>query len=411
MTPNHPRQLASAAVALLLTAAGCVHRSPVWSPDGRYVLVLGTSSAEESVDHAASRLWLVDVEEKAPQSLDPPTAGHRFLAALWLDNSSILVATGEWKDEEIVEGSEAWWRRDVASTAWKKLAIPPPSGSRVTRRQPVLLDATPAGPALAYASGYEDTIVVALDSGSTLHTLPLTETIGPGSPGTLLVQRETDRGTTELALVETTGESLWKDRWTVGFTALRASIAKATGTKPVEVVINDASTSHRPYPHATRSVPAKAGRDSSSAASDDSASEATGTAPTPDWIGVTVHFSDVGWKNGIPGYYLRLAASDAELLSVAKATGLSGRPAGDGRHAWCVTAPDKSAGTPPTLRSFDLVTHEPKTSKPLAGVPKEGVHGYSLDPSGERLALSLSLPRREILVYEGDRKPLRIALR
>ena len=404
------RRLTAVPLVLLVATFGCVHRSPVWSPDGRFVLVLGAASAEESVDQPASRLWIVDVEKKAPRSLDAPAAGHRFLAALWLDNSSILVATGRWKDDEIVEGSEAWWRRGIASTAWKKLAIPPPSGSRVTRRQPVLLDPTPDGPTLAYATGYEDTIVVALESGSTLHTLPLTETIGPGSPGSLLVQRETDRGTTELALVETTGENRWKDRWTVGFTALRASIAEATGTKPVAVVINDASTSHRPFPHTARSAPPKAGPDSDGTRSDEPASDTPGADASPDWIGVTVHFSDVGWKNGIPGYYLRIAAADAALLSATKATGLAGRPAGDGRHAWCVTAPDKSAGTPPTLRSFHLETHEPTTSRPLADVPKEGVHGYSLDPRGGRLALSLSVPRRELLVYEADRNPLRISL-
>ena len=368
-TPHPARRPAVALAAVMILAAGCPHRSPLWSPDGKRLLVLAGEKGEE-VDQPASSLWVIDVEEGAATRLPPPADGFRHLAAVWLDASRFAVAAGRWKDEQIEEGSEAFWTRSVSGEGWSKLDAPPPSGARATRRLPVVIDATPAagrpGRALVYPTGAEKVVAVSLETGKTLIELEPAEVVGPGPRGGFLIYRQSASGTDVIAY----GKDL-EPLWTRSFGDLRAEIAAKLGKKPVEVVFNDASTSDLP------------------------------AASPASRVGLTLVFADIGWKEGIPGFYARLDAADGKVIDAAGAKCLSGTPAGTGDAVWCVTAPG-SKDASPALRRLDLATGETRASTALEGARRDTVHGYSLDPSGKRIAVSIAGDAREVRIFDAD---------
>ncbi len=361
-----------ACLLLLLLAAGCPHRSPLWSPDGKHILVLAGERGED-VEKAASQLWLVDVASGKPARLAAPEKESRFLAALWLGTEEFLVATGQPSGDEIKEGSEKWWRRN-ATGSWKRLALPAPSGARLPRRLAVLLGRAAAGSrgtrpggVLVYPVGGEKVSAVSLDGGKVLLELEPAELVGPGPRGGFLAYRETEGGTAELVAFGAELRELWK----VKFSELRRSVAAKLGKKPVEIIFNETSTSHLPLGDARA-----------------------------EWVAVNVVFTDVGWREGIPGYHVRLAAADGKLLDVVHAVGLSGQPASFGQYVSCVTAPQRKKKIPTALKVLDLKTGQDAHSLPLPGIKKEQVHGYSVDPSGRRLALSLNAAATELYIFE-----------
>ncbi|HLU46800.1 MAG TPA: hypothetical protein VK116_01910, partial [Planctomycetota bacterium] len=291
--------------------AGCPHRSPLWSPDGKRLLVLAGPRGE-SPDLPASELWLVDVEKGAAKRLDAPKDGARFLAGAWLDEKTFVIATGELAGEETREGSEAWWKRSVDASDWTRLDIPPPSGARIPKRLPVVLHSKANGTeriVLVYPTGWEDTIAIELEKREELWRGELTEIAGRGPEGGFIAQRETAAGGLELVSFD----GAFSKRWSKSFSELREELAKKRGARPVDIVFNDAWTSHLPFPGA---------RGEASDASE------------RDWVGVVLWFSDVSWRDGVSGHYVRLAAKDGAVIDSVGARGLPGKPASVEGQAW-----------------------------------------------------------------------------
>jgi hypothetical protein len=360
-----------AALFLFVLNAGCPHRSPLWSPDGKHLLVLAGSGGEE-VDKAASQLWLVEVASGKALRLEAPAPETRFLAAAWIDSGSFTVLTASWSDGYPKADSGKLWRRSRessgASGGWMEVAgAPPPSESRATRRLPVII-AKAEERLVVYPAGDEKVVAASLRGGAPRLELEPAELIGPGPGGGFLVARpeEGDTGAVEVAAFDAGLEVLWKTK----LSTLRAEIARRARKQPVEIVFNDTSTSHLPF-----------GEES------------------PDWLGVTLFQPDVNWKEGISGYFVRLSAKDGALLDHAQAIGLSGQPAAAGKLAWAVTAPEPKKSIPAALRAFALEAGAAVRSLPLPELRREQVHGYALDPEGRRLALSINAQTPEVRIY------------
>jgi hypothetical protein len=356
----------------LFLATGCPHRSPVWSPDGSRLLVLGGQAGEE-VDKAASSLWIADVAKKTAQALQCPEKGVRYLAAAWLDAGSFAVATGSWQGGSIAAGSEKLWRVSAAGGAWKALACPTPSESRITRQLMVPIREGSAQ-ALVYPSGDEDLVVAELDAGKTLRKLEHTHLIGPGPKGGFLCYRPAadDETVVEVAAFGADLAELWHKK----LSALRDAIAQRLGKKPVEVVMTEPSTSHLPL-----------GGESG-------------------WVGVSIVFLDVGWKEGVPGYYLRLDEKTGDVLAATRAVGLWGRPASAAGAAWAVLAPDAKAKLPVRVEQIRVDDGKTMASAPLEGVAREAMLGYSTDPTGKRLAISIAGSAAQVrLLGDGLKDP------
>jgi hypothetical protein len=382
--PHRPllTRLPRASVWLVLglfaaAAVGCPHRSPLWSPDGSRILLLAGAKGED-VDKAASRLWLVDVESSKGKRLEAPEPRVRYLAAAWIDNDSFVVFTGKWDSGSIESGSEKAWRVRAASAAdrgaWEALAVPPPSESRAPMRPPAVVGGS--APVLVYPSGEEAVVALDLASRKTLLELAPAELVGPGPRGGFLVQEPEagDTGGLELAAYEVSGKEIWR----VKFSRLRDEIAAKLGKKPVEVIFNDTSTSHLPFPADSR------GGD--------------GAARERQWVGATLVFSHVGWKEGVPGYYVRLDAASGKLLDAVHGTGLWGRPASAGGVLRAIAAPVSKEKLPARVQSLLLASGKETESAALAdggagGGAGDGsehaVAGYAFDPEGKRFAVAL----------------------
>jgi hypothetical protein len=367
---SFPRLIATVS---LLAVVGCPHRSPLWSPDGKRILVLAGPQGEE-VDKAASQLWLVDVAAGKAQRLEPPAAGLRYLAAAWLDAERFVTFTAEWVDDAAKEGSGRIWTRSVSAGArWTAFDAPAPSAERSTRRLPLVLRHG-SELMLAYAEGNEATVVVSLASRKELFRLTAAEIVGPGPKGGFLVQRADEpSGGSELVAYDAEFRTLWTSK----FSAIRKDVAARLGRKPVEVIFDDTATSQ--LPAETSQLPA-------------------GVAGA-SWVGVNLIHADPGWRDGIAGFYVQLAASDGAVVGAAGGICLSGQPACAGKAAYAVTAPDPKAKEPPALRAVDPASGKETRSLPLDGVGKDGVHGYAVDPEAKRIALSLSGPVPKLRIY------------
>jgi hypothetical protein len=371
---------AVAALLLVIATTGCPHRSPLWSPDGRHVLVL-TGMTAEPLDRPASRLFLVDVEKGAATPLLAPTSGSKFLTAVWIDATTFLVATGFESGDTVTSGSERWWKAKVGVEGWTESTLPAPSGSRVMRRPPILVSSEKRGATLVYPEGVEDVIAVRIADAEVIYRASIAETVGALPGGAALIQRENDLGSLELvALNSDLGE-----RWTRRFSALREDLAKEFEVRAVDIVFNDASTTFIERSPAPSS----------------SGTENGGQGA----IGVVLCFSDVSWKDGVPGYYARLDAATGRVLGSARGRGLPGAPSSLDGTAWYVPAPDGKKTTTIQLLGVALgssanSTTEPPRSISLPVTSREGLQGYSADPSGKTIAVALPGETPELWIFE-----------
>ncbi len=376
-----------ATLAYYLLLVGCPHRTPVWSPDGRKVLLLGGAD-REAIDKPASKLWLVELpdgKEKGgakPAALKPPEGGGtlRYLAAAWMDLQSFAVLTVGWENGEPVDGSEAVWKVSENGRAWSRLSGPPPSAERTPRRNPVVVPAG-GGKALVYATGSEALAVVSLSDapgkkGGELFKLEQAEVVGPGPEGSFLVYRPEEGESGDLELAAIGGDQ--KKRWSRRFSDLRSEIAKALGKKPEEIIFNDVSSS----------------------------------TPDPDGqtIAVNLVFTDVNWKDGVSGYLALLAAKDGALLSVSGATCLPGKPAlsrlaGGGTWAWAVlpfagkTNKSIAVGSFPIGGTPDRAAESKGLRLELKDLPKTAIQGYGLSPDRQTFAVAVNGPTTRLLLY------------
>src|SRR5262245_58744232 len=288
--------------ALSLFALGCPHRSPLWSPDGTRIVLLAGKTGED-VDKAASRIWLVDVPSGKATSLKAPASDIRYLAGAWVDKGSFAVVTGKWENDSVTEGSEDIWLVPSDGTGWKNLGLPRPNAERVTRR-PLVALGEGKNRKLVYPSGNESVLAVSLESLKEVFKADPAELVGLGPGGGFIIFRPEpeNTGTNELVAVGADLKILWR----LKFSKLRDGISRKLGKQPKDIVCNDTSTYH---------LPVKEGE---------------------PWVGVTLIFSDVGWKDGIPAYYVRLDAATGDVLSAIGGVGLSGRPASAGGLAWAV---------------------------------------------------------------------------
>ncbi len=371
--PGSVRRLISAAVGLcllLIVSVGCPHRSPVWSPDGNRILLLAGEKGED-LDTAASQLWLVDTRSGETRRLSPPEPQCRFLAAAWLSPRRFIALTGKWDEDYIASGSEKIWQGD--GLTWKRLDVPHPNEARATRRLPVVVK-TKSGSALVYPTGDEAVVIASLDDGSVLKTLEPAELIGPGPGGGFLVYRPeaSDTGGSEIAAFSSDLALLW----TQTFSTVRAEIAKKLGKKSIEIVFNEASTSHRPH-------------DGEAAHS----------------VGVTMAFSDVSWREGITAYYTRVEAKTGKLLEAVEGVGISGKSSSTKGALWAVLAPEPKKKRPARVARIDL---GPRKGFATVPVSAGNVHGYALSPSGDRFAVSVNGAPSSLLVFEcGDLKKVK----
>ena len=362
-------------LAFSFFALGCPHRSPVWSPDGARIVVLAGKSGEE-VDKAASQIWLVDVAGGKAQAVKGPAADLRYLAAAWADNGSFVVATGKWENDSIADDSERIWLVQGDGTGWKNLELPHPNAERVTRR-PLVVAGQGKERKLIYPSGNEAVVAVFLESLKEAFKAEPAELVGLGPKGGFIIFRPEPENTGTNELVAFGGDL--KILWRLKFSRLRDGIAKKLGKQPTDIVFNDTSTSHLPFKE------------------------------DEPWVGVTLIFSDVGWKDGIPAYYVRLDAGSGEVLTALRGVGLSGRPASAGGLAWAVLAPDPKAGLPVRLQSIQLDDGKVRATAALENVGKEAVHGYAFNPSGKQFAVSLNGPVPALRIYsEGNLEKARV---
>ncbi len=353
---------------LLVFTVGCPHRSPLWSPDGKWILVLAGEKGE-NVDHGASRAWLVEAASGKKRLLAPPVKGHRFLAASWTSAHAFVMVTGEWDEDIAVEGSGKLWKRGVNDDSWKAIDVPTPSEERVTRRLPFVIPRH-GDARLVYPTGPESVTVVSLATESTIKVIALADLVGPAADDGVLITQTDDRsGNTWLVALDADLATRWK----VDFNHLRKTIAVRLEKKPVEVVFNDTSTSHLPRKRLTNGA---------------------------DWVGVTLTFSDVGWSDGIVAYYVRLDAHDGSLISVMTAKGLSGRPESVDQHVIAFTAPEPRKKVPVALRAFDITGGAAIKATLFPDLKKEQVHGYAMDAEGTRLAVSINGTTPALLLFD-----------
>ncbi|HVR74756.1 MAG TPA: hypothetical protein VMT52_10510 [Planctomycetota bacterium] len=346
-------------------AVGCPHRSPVWSPDGAKVLILAGPAGEE-IDKAASQLWLADVAGGTARRLVCPGEGVRYLAAGWFDRESFHVATGAWVNDSIKEGSERFWRVGADGSSWKELSLPPPNEARATRRPPLAIRAG-GKEALVYPSSGEEVRVVEVETGKDLLKLDPAELVGPGPGGGFLVAapEANDTGTIEIVAIGPDLKPLWRRK----LSAIRDAIAKKAGKAPVEIVFNET----------TASLPPVKGEEAS--------------------IGLNLIFSDVGWKDGIPGYHVRLSSASGDVLSFVHSVGLSGLASSAGGALRVVLAPQPRAKVPVRIESLAVETGKSTRGAPLGGLEKEAVRGYASDPDGKRLAVSVNTPGAALWIF------------
>ena len=334
----------------------------MWSPDGNRILLLAGRKGE-ALDTAASQLWLVDTKGGGKKRLALPEPGCRFLAATWLSDERFVALTGKWDEDYIEAGSEKIWQGDGSS--WKQLDAPNPNEARATRRLPVVIESA-KGKALVYPTQDEAVAVVSLADGSVLKTFEPAELIGPGPRGGFLVYRPeaSDTGGSEIAAFDSDLALVW----TQSFSNVRAAVAKKLGKKPLDIVFNEASTSHRPH-----------------------------GAEGDGWIGVTMAFSDVGWREGITAYYTRLEATTGELIETVEEVGISGRCSAAKGVLCAVLAPEPRKKLPERVARINVAER-----KLLEGVPVAGgeAHGYSLSPSGDRFAVSVNGAPSSVQVFE-----------
>ena len=349
--PPGLRRLAALLVLLLLTV-GCPHRSPVWSPDGKKILLLG--GAGEDIDKAASKLWLVDVASGKAKRLEGPAPGSRFLAAVWIDDASFLVFTASWEGDSAGAGSEKVWRSAGEPGDWKELKVPQPSAERLPRRLPVVIGEGKEK-AVVYPSDSYLIVAASIADGKKLLALDPADLVGPGPRNGFIFTRPEpgNEGTIEIVALGGDLKEIWRKK----YSDVQEGIAKKIGTKTLDVSFNDTSTSQ--------------------------------VGAGGDWVGLTLVFSDVAWREGIPGYHARLDAKTGEVLAAASGVGLSGRPGSAGDSLWAVLAPDSKTGTPVRLQLFDAKTGAPGKSAALEQVPKEAVQGYAFDPAARSFALAL----------------------
>lgn len=358
---------ASALLVLVALGLGCPHRSPEWSPDGQQLLVL-VGREGEACDAPASSLWLINATNGEKQRVKkPPHEKCRFLAVRWIDPQKFLAFTTQWEDGQVIDEGEKIWLGD--STSWKEVKGPRPNAARVTRRLPVVLRSE-KGVSIVYPTDDEILAIVSLANGKTLHEIEPAEIIGPGPQGGFLVWRPEDSDTGGIEIAAISGDA--QDLWTQSFSKLRKGIATKLDKKPLDIVFNDASTSH---------VPA-------------------GKQPA-QWVGLVVNFSDVSWPQGITGFYVQLDAKSGELLHVVQGRGVPGQPMGNDESAWCGLSGSRGQGTPKLTR-LDLKSGNPTAVLPLTGVGKNGVHGYSLSPQGNRFAVSVNGAPARITIHSSN---------
>jgi hypothetical protein len=349
-------------VALLMV--GCPHRSPVWSPDSKHLLLLARSS-EEPVDRPAGGIWLVDVEARKAERLPDPAPSAQYLAAAWIDERSFVALTALPGDGEIKEGSEAIWRGGLGEKGWTRVPGPEPSGERTPRRVPLVIQSGGAK-ALVYASGSESVVAVDLASGKEIQKLSPAELVGPGpAEGFLITRPEPETGGLELAAYGPDLKQLWARR----FSALTGEIAAKLGKKPEGIVINDTSSSVR-----------------------------AGTPPGTE-VSLTMIYTDVSWREGVSGYYVTLSGKDGSFRSVAAATALPGRPGQAGGAAWAITPAAERGSDTAVIRSFPLGGAGEEARVELKGTKKAAVYGYSLSPSGKEFAAVIAGAKVKILLF------------
>ena len=345
------RRLAALLVLLVVTV-GCPHRSPVWSPDGKRILLLG--GAGEDIDKAASKLWLVDVGSGKAKRLDPPAPGSRFLAATWIDDASFLVFTASWEGDSAGAGTEKIWRSAGEPGDWKELKGPAPSAERLPRRLPVVMGDAKAR-AVVYPSDSYLVVAVSIADGKKLLALDPADLVGPGPRNGFIFTRPEPENTGNIEIVAMGGDL--KEVWRRKYSDVQEGIAKKLGAKALDISFNDTSTSQ--------------------------------VGASGDWVGLTLVFSDIAWKEGISGYHARLDAKTGEVLAAASGVGLSGMPGSTADSLWAVLAPDSKTGAPVRLQLFDAKTGAPGKSAALDKVPKEAVQGYAFDPAARSFALAL----------------------
>lgn len=354
----------AAATLLLLLNVGCPHRSPLWSPDGKSILVL-TDRGGEEVKKAASELWIVQVGDSKAQRLEAPEKDLRFLGAAWLDNERFVAVTGRWDSGYVESESEKLWLVEEGGKKWTAVAGPRPSESRITMHPPVVCLPEGGRPLVVYPAEDEAVVVVDPSTGKLSARAEPAELIGEAPSGGFLVQRpeEGDTGDTELAALDARGNLLWKR----SFANLRREIAGILEKKAVEIVFNDTSTS--------RLVEGGAR------------------------VGLTLVFSDVSWKEGLAGYYIELT-KDAKLAAVVPGRGVWGRPAAHGGRLLAVAAPQSDAELPLRIVEIELATRKTRRSTVLEGLTNKAIYGYALGPSGKRFALSVGGHQPALRIYD-----------
>lgn len=373
-------RLAFLSSPLTILFVGCPHRSPVWSPDSKHILLLARSS-DEAVDKPAGAVWLVDAGSRGIQRLKDPLPGARYLAAAWIDEQDFVVFTALMADGEVKEGSEAIWRGRVGGGDWVKVPGPAPSAERTPRRLPLVVSAK-EGKALVYSTGNESVAVVGASDGKVLLKLEPGELVGPGpGDGFLIIRPEGETGGLELVAI---GPEL-KPLWTKRFSELAKEISAQTGKKPSEIVINDTSTSAR-----------------------------LGT-PSGSEAAVVFVYTDVSWREGISGYYVRFDGKDGKVLAAASATALPGRPGEAAGLAWAITPSAERGSDTAVIRSFTIGKDGETSRMELPGLKKGSIYGYSLSPDGKGFAAVVGGQTVKLLLYpiEGRKiaaKPIEIEL-
>ncbi len=158
--------------------------------------------------------------------------------------------------------------------------------------------------------------------------------------------------------------------WTQTFSTVRAEIAKKLGKKPIEIVFNEASTSHRPH-----------GGDAA------------------DCVGVTMAFVDVSWREGITAYYTWVEARTGKLLETVEGFGVSGKSSSARGALWAVLAAEPKKKIPERVARIDLGPRKGLDSVPVSA---GNVHGYALSPSGDRFAVSVNGAPSSLQVFQRE---------
>jgi hypothetical protein len=374
-----------AVLSVYLLLVGCPHRTPVWSPGGKKVLLLGGAD-REALDKPASRLWLIDLEaasgsagQKSMALLPPESARDcRFLAAAWIDERSFAVITARWEGGEAVDGTEMLWKVSENGAVWTRLDAPPASGERTPRRNPVVVQGK-NGKVILYATASEAVTAVSLD-GKVVFKVEPAEIVGPGPQDGFLIYRPEEGETGDLELVALGSDQ--KKLWSRRFSELRSDIAGSLGKKPEEIVFNDASSSV--------------------------------VDPEMKSVAVNLVFTDVNWKDGVSGYLAILAARDGALQSVSGATCLPGKPAltGDAKSGWWAWAvlplPDKISKNT-AIGSFPVAGASRGSGGSAAAggarielkdLPRSAIQGYGLSPDRQTFCVAVNGATTRLLFYQ-----------